>query len=335
MSKILFISFTTILLSGCAAVSTSWNTAVDKILTPEEVSAKYEKVVAGKIAEAAASAAPEETLSKSLTKDVSQKLAATASETIDGAISNSNTEISITGFEESKPRYEILNVTGFMPSSDGHIQNFVQSSALSSSGRTTVNVGLGRRYLSADEKFITGVNAFLDYDVEYGHQRMSVGGELKSSTLEFTANSYHGITSWKTGKDDNSERALSGYDVEVGAQIPFIPSAKFYLKRFEWDMYDATDIKGTDYSLAFSHILSSGVGLEIGRRNYSGAQTDENFALFNYKVPLGANKDVTELPLFSSRMFENKSMKPKMLDKVRRNNAIVVQTKFTSSVGGV
>lgn len=335
MSKILFIGFAAIVLSGCAAVSTGWNNADNKALTPEEVSAKYKKMIAEKFAKAAASANPEETLSKGLTKDASQKLAATASETIDGAISNSNTEISVTGFEESKPRYEILNVTGFMPSTDGHIQNFVQSSALSASGRTTVNVGLGRRYLSADEKFITGVNAFLDYDVEYGHQRMSVGGEIKSSTLELTANSYHGITSWKTGKDNNSERALSGYDVEVGAQIPFIPSAKFYLKRFEWDMHDATDIKGTDYSLAFSHILSNGVGLEIGRRNYSGAQTDENFALFNYNVPFGARKDVSDLPLLSHRMFENKSMKPNMLDKVRRNNAIVVQTKFTSSVGGI
>jgi hypothetical protein len=34
-------------------------------------------------------------------------------------------------------------------------------------------------------------------------------------------------------------------------------------------------------------------------------------------------------------MFENKSMKNNMLDKVRRNNSIVTQTQFSSSVGGV
>jgi hypothetical protein len=40
-------------------------------------------------------------------------------------------------------------------------------------------------------------------------------------------------------------------------------------------------------------------------------------------------------PLFSGEMFENSSMKDKMLDKVRRNNAIVIQTQFSSGVSGV
>jgi hypothetical protein len=47
-------------------------------------------------------------------------------------------------------------------------------------------------------------------------------------------------------------------------------------------------------------------------------------------APAKANK-----PLFSSEVFESASMKNNMLDKVRRNNAIVIQTQFVAAVGGV
>jgi hypothetical protein len=50
---------------------------------------------------------------------------------------------------------------------------------------------------------------------------------------------------------------------------------------------------------------------------------------------MGAAAAQSSKPLFSSEMFESASMKDKMLDKVRRNNAIVIQTKFVAAVGGV
>jgi hypothetical protein len=50
---------------------------------------------------------------------------------------------------------------------------------------------------------------------------------------------------------------------------------------------------------------------------------------------MGGAPTQSSKPLFSSEMFESASMKVKMLDKVRRNNAIVIQTKFSTSVGGV
>ena len=331
----------TFTLSGCGSLSNGWYNLADRALnsdralSPEEVSANYQKKIAEKVAEAASSATPEKTVVKSSLKDVSNKLSQSIQGAIDNTLGNSKTELTITEFEKSKPRFELLNVKGFMPSSNGHIQNFIQSSIHSTSNRYTINAGLGRRYLSQSEKVITGINAFLDYDVRYGHQRFSVGGEIKSSTLELTANSYTGISKWKTGKNGNTERALSGYDLEIGVQIPFVPSAKIYLKKFNWEMYDATDIEGADYSFNFSQIFNSNMGLEVSHRDYSGASTDESFVRLNYEFPFGDQKIKKRESFFSQYMFKNRSMRPHMLNKVRRNNAIVVQTKFSSGVGGV
>jgi hypothetical protein len=60
-----------------------------------------------------------------------------------------------------------------------------------------------------------------------------------------------------------------------------------------------------------------------------------NFAQVSYNIPLGKQVKNYSKPIFSDKMFESGSMKNKMLDKVRRNNAIVVQTKFVAAVGGV
>jgi hypothetical protein len=50
---------------------------------------------------------------------------------------------------------------------------------------------------------------------------------------------------------------------------------------------------------------------------------------------MGGQSAQSSKPLFSSEMFESTSMKNKMLDKVRRNNAIVIQTEFVAGIGGV
>jgi adhesin/invasin len=174
----------------------------------------------------------------------------------------------------------------------------------------------------------------LDYDPKYGHQRVSIGAELKASAFEFTANSYKALTKWKKGKSSNQERALDGHDIELGAQIPYMPAAKLYVKNWKWKGVDGNaDTKGNTYSIAFSHLVDN-VQIELGRRDYDGVTADENFGQLTYSVPMGAAPTQSGKPLFSSEIFESKSMKDNMLDKVRRNNAIVIQTEFAAGIGG-
>ena len=131
------------------------------------------------------------------------KAAMATAAAIDNSIAYSKTDISITGITSKKTRYAITNVKGFEPSDDGHAQTFMQSSLTNANSRAVLNLGLGRRYLSDDESVISGFNAFLDFDPKYGHQRVSIGAELKASAFELTANSYKALTKWKKGKSDN------------------------------------------------------------------------------------------------------------------------------------
>ena len=333
-----------LLIGGCAStagngssvsLSKAWNGTLDYILGSDDSSESRQRKLAERASQAANGNLSEETLTKEVLEKSADKIALATAQRFDREIPNSSTEISVSGVSTGKPDFEILNIIGFGQSENGHIQNFVQSSAIGTGGRTTLNLGLGRRYLSADEQFIYGINTFFDIDPRYNHQRASVGFEVKGNALELTANSYHGLSDWKTGKDGNTERALGGHDIELGAQVPYIPAAKIYFKQFKWELFDATALKGKTYSLEFAQIFDSGLGVELGRRNFDGSETDESFAKLTYRLPLGKAPAPTGKRLFSSRAFEQKSMKQDMLKKVRRHNAMVVQTKFTSGVGGI
>jgi hypothetical protein len=113
-----------------------------------------------------------------------------------------------------------------------------------------------------------------------------------------------------------------------------MPAAKLYVKNWKWKGVDGNaDTKGNTYSIAFSHLIDN-VQIELGRRAYDGAAVDENFGQLTYSVPMGAAPTQSSKPMFSSEMFESRSMKDNMLDKVRRNNAIVIQTEFAAGIGG-
>ena len=322
-------------LTGCSSIGSGWDNTVDFIFGPDDGAGQRQEAAAKMASDAAGSANPEQALVDNVVKKSVDKAAMSTAAAIDNSMAHSKTDISITGIESRKTRVAITNVKGFEPSDNGHEQTFIQSSLTNANSRAALNLGLGRRYLSDDESVITGFNAFLDYDPNYGHQRVSVGAELKASAFEFTANSYKALTKWKKGKNSNQERALDGHDIELGAQIPYMPAAKLYVKNWKWKGEDgAGDTKGNTYSLAFSQLIN-GVQVELGRRDYDGLTKDENFGQLTYTIPMGGQPAQSSKPLFSSEMFESASMRDKMLDKVRRNNAIVIQTKFVAGIGGV
>ena len=331
----LLLTASTLAISGCSSIGSAWNNTVGFVFGPDDGADQRQEAAAKMASDAAGSANPEQALVDGVVKQSVDKAATSTATAIDNSMAHSKTDISITGIKNKKTRYFITNVKGFEPSDDGRAQTFMQSSIGNANSRAVINLGLGRRYLIDDESVLTGLNAFLDYDPKYGHQRVSIGGELKASAFELTANSYKALTKWKKGKNSNQERALDGRDIELGAQIPYMPAAKLYVKNWKWKGEDGVgDTKGNTYSVAFSQLIN-GVQVELGRRDYDGLTKDENFGQLTYTIPMGGAPVQSSKPLFSSEMFENASMKGKMLDKVRRSNAIVIQTQFVVSVGGV
>jgi len=249
----------------------------------------------------------------------------------------SNTELTIEGRTAADPNFTLLTVNPISESDDKKDLTFFQGSILRQNGRDTINLGIGYRQLTDDEKWIYGINAFHDYDATHGHRRMSLGAEVRSSVFEVNANKYFATSGAKIGKDGNTERALDGYEIEVGGQVPYIPSAKIFIKNWKWDGYQTSDTKGNTYSLRINAPIAPNITLEAGTKDFD-SQTDVDFINLTYNLKLGAGsteQDAIVKDLIADEAFSNTSMKKKMLDKVRRKNTIVIQTNFSAAAGGV
>ena len=248
-----------------------------------------------------------------------------------------NTELTIEGRTGSDPNFTLLTVNPITEDEAEGNLTFFQGSIIRQNNRDTINLGIGYRQLSDDEKWIYGINAFHDYESTYEHSRWSVGAELRSSAFEINANKYFAISGAKTGRNGNTERALDGYEIEVGGQVPYIPSAKVFAKNWKWDGYQTADTKGNTYSLQINAPIAPNITLEAGTKDFDTG-TDVDYVNLTYKIGLGGGKsqqDEMVQSLIADQAFNTTSMKEKMLDKVRRKNQIVIQTSFTASAGGV
>ena len=239
-----------------------------------------------------------------------------------------NTDFSIKKIERIKPEIGIQTFKIF--SEDSSDLSFFQGSLfLHDSDRETFNIGLGQRYLSNDESILFGLNAFYDYEFDYEHQRFSIGAEIKSSILDLNYNQYFAQSSSKKGKNGKDEEALDGYDVELGAHLPYMPSIKAYLKAFDFEVPSGKDFQGLEFSTQFK-VPNSGLSIEIGHTDYDH-HNDQSF--INLKYSNSVKNPGTSL--FSSEAFERISMKDRIYEKVRRENIIKKKgSGFTVKAGG-
>ena len=239
-----------------------------------------------------------------------------------------NTDFSIKKIETIKPEIGIQTFKIF--AEDSSDLSFFQGSLfLHDSDRETINVGLGQRYLSSDESILFGLNAFYDYEFDYEHQRFSIGAEIKSSILDLNYNQYFAQSSSKKGKNSKDEEAIDGFDVELGAHLPYMPSMKAYLKAFDFEVPSGKDFQGLEFSTHVK-VPNSGLSFEIGHTDYDH-HNDQSFINLRYSNSI-KNPGTS---LFSSEAFERISMKDRMYEKVRRENVIKKKgTGFTVKAGG-
>ena len=248
-----------------------------------------------------------------------------------------NTELTIEGRTAADPNFTLLTINPVSKNEAEGNLTFFQGSIIRQNNRDTINLGIGYRQLSDDEKWIYGVNAFHDYESTYEHSRWSVGAELRSSAFEINANKYFAISGAKTGRNGNTERALDGYEIEIGGQVPYVPSAKIFAKQWTWEGHQTSDTKGKTYSLQINAPIAPNITLEAGTKDFDTG-TDIDFVNLTYEIGFGGDtsqQDDSIPSLIADQAFNNKSMKDKMLEKVRRKNQIVIQTNFIASAGGV
>ena len=240
-----------------------------------------------------------------------------------------DTDFSIKAKEGNKPEIGILTFKPLNDSDDS--LTFFQGSLFTHDGdRETLNLGFGKRMLSDDESFLFGLNAFYDHELDYDHRRGSIGAEIKSSILELNTNHYFAISNEVTGKNSIKEEVADGYDLEIGAHIPYMPTAKIYTKLFEYEIPGASDFEGMEYSSKIG-IPNSGMNVEIGFKDY-GNNSYEDQWFFNLTFNLSKINQTTSF--VSDEAFERVSMKDRKYEKVRRENLIVKSKSFSVKAGG-
>ena len=241
-----------------------------------------------------------------------------------------DTDFSIKSTEGLKPQIGILTFKPLNDTDDG--LTFFQGSFFTHDGgdRNTLNLGLGKRIFNDDESVMFGFNSFYDYEIDYDHQRASIGGEIKSSILELSTNHYFGISGEQTGKNNIKEKVADGYDLEIGAHVPYMPTAKMYAKIFEYDIPGGSDYEGVEYSSNIG-IPNSGMNFEVGYKDYGNNGYDDQW-FFNLTFSLSKMNPNTSF--VSDKAFERVSMKDKKYEKVRRENLIVKSKAFSVKAGG-
>jgi len=237
------------------------------------------------------------------------------------------TEASIQINEDDNPDIEILALRDIESTNNSNLftQFSLHTQETNGHNRLIGNIGLGYRKLSHDKSNVVGVNLFLDNDFNAGHQRGSVGFELKGANLDLTANSYHKITNMEVYKS-TEEQVLTGYTINLASQIPYAPWAKINWENYSWENEKASsDTEGN--SLALEAYLSPSVQLELKNDMSDNSGVDDEFTsklIFIYP-PREDGKSMKDG--FSNVAFEKENVQKKLKEKVKRNNNLTVEVQ--------
>ena len=238
-------------------------------------------------------------------------------------------EVSLSSGTLNEVTGSILVVKPLSDINDNENILFTQGSLfLSDNSRETLNLGIGKRKLLNDDTLLIGANLFYDHELDYDHQRASVGLEAISSVGSLRLNQYYGLSGKEKGFNDVNEEALDGQDIEVGAPLPYLPWTNFSYRSFEWKGVDGTaDQKGDEISLEAKF---SGFNVEVGKRSHDGNTKDNEFLKLTWTC---CNKDQEEIGI-SDTAYELTSVADQKFAKVERQNLIVKQKEMSFSVIG-
>lgn len=246
-------------------------------------------------------------------------------------------EIEGSFFDRGKGSQSILTVQPLYQSPGKVNTVFVQGSVFRYSMygeyRITGNLGLGYRRLFADNTVMAGVNAFIDDEFTNNHRRDSIGGEIKWGPLDFGTNLYRAL-SGERQVGTSIEQALNGWDAEIGSQIPYLPWAEAFVQHYYWQKHVAAqNVQGNRYSADFA--LHPNVTLEIGRSDDNFQDLDnkhQDYLVVRFHLASLSRPTLTTGPVISDAVFEARDLGDHTLDKVRRENRIIVERRTTGGV---
>lgn len=245
------------------------------------------------------------------------------------------TEFDAGFLQRGKPQQSILTVQPLFQSLDKSDTVFVQASvfhyAMFGEYRWTGNLGVGYRRLLANNSVLLGFNSFYDREFTNLHQRTSVGGEAKWGPLDWNINRYEALSGDRAVNGD-VEKALGGWDTQIGTQVPFLPWASVYVRYFRWEANIATgDTTGPEYSTEMR--LAPGLSFKLSHSSYDFSNYNsrgQNTVVLQLQLAGGTNKPTLLTgPVVARSIFDVRDLSDHTLDKVRRENRIIVERRTT------
>lgn len=185
---------------------------------------------------------------------------------------------------------------------------------------TTLNVGVGYRRISKDDRRLYGAHLFYDHRFLRHHDRLSGGLEYMSGESEFRFN-WYGSASDERVLDANLhtlERVANGYTLEYGKTFKNARWARVYVEGYHWNQERQADKNGlrVGSELQLTPRVSINMGYNKPEHNSGGAYGKITFRLVGSPVAWYGGKHRVEGAM---------SVRSKMLSLVRRNNTIWVE----------
>ena len=185
---------------------------------------------------------------------------------------------------------------------------------------TTLNVGVGYRRISKDDRRLYGAHLFYDHRFLRHHDRFSGGLEYMSGESEFRFN-WYGSASDERVLDANLhtlERVANGYTLEYGKTFKNARWARVYVEGYHWNQELQADKNGlrVGSELQLTPRVSVDMGYNKPEHNSGGAYGKITFRLAGAPVAWYGGKHSVEGAM---------SVRSKMLSLVRRHNTIWVE----------
>jgi len=185
---------------------------------------------------------------------------------------------------------------------------------------TTLNVGVGYRRISKDDRRLYGAHLFYDHRFLRHHDRLSGGLEYMSGESEFRFN-WYGSASDERVLDANLhtlERVANGYTLEYGKTFKNARWARVYVEGYHWNQERQADKNGlrVGSELQVTPRVSVDMGYNKPEHNSGGAYGKITFRLAGSPIAWYGGKHSVE---------DTMSVRSKMLSLVRRHNTIWVE----------
>lgn len=226
-------------------------------------------------------------------------------------------------FQEGwKPLYSVETVQplGHYDDASRYVWFTQQRISRASDIGTTLNVGVGYRRISKDDRRLYGAHLFYDHRFLRHHDRLSGGLEYMSGESEFRFN-WYGSASDERVLDanlHNLERVANGYTLEYGKTFKNARWARVYVEGYHWNQERQADKNGlrVGSELQLTPRVSVDMGYNKPENNSGGAYGKITFRLAGSSVAWYGGKHRVEGAM---------SVRSKMLSLVRRHHTIWVE----------